>query len=324
MTPSAATEITLVILGLGLLLVAGDLLVRGAVSLARALRIPSLLIGLTIVAFGTSAPELFVSVKAAMSNDPGIAVGNIIGSNIANVLMVLGIPALITPVRGNEKGVRRYASAILAATALFCWFAYSGRVLSPHTSMILLGALALFLLYVGFRAITGAPDPLASDISEFDESPKRGWVIAAFLLAGLIGLPLGASLLVENGASLAERLHVRQEVIGLTVIAVGTSLPELATTVMGAIRKHEGIVIGNILGSNMFNLLAVGGALGLSGGAAFTPYSLQLDLPVMVAATLLIAGFVYLRRDIGRLTGFLFVLAYAGYFAVLAATSATF
>jgi len=195
------TEIASILLGLALLLVAGDLLVRGAVSLARSIGVPTLLIGLTIVAFGTSAPELAVSIKAVLADDPGIAIGNIVGSNIANILLVLGVPALIWPVAASEPGVRRYATAVVAATALFCWFAYARESIDFTAGAVLFGGLALFLGYVGMRAMSGAGDPLTGEIEEFDESKRAWWLTAVFLVAGLVGLPLGGNLLVESGAS---------------------------------------------------------------------------------------------------------------------------
>jgi len=310
-------EVALAVVGLAVLLVAGDLLVRGACSLAAKLRIPTLIVGLTIVAFGTSAPELFVSVQAVLDGEAGIAIGNIVGSNIANVLLVIGGPALIYPVDSREPGVRRYASAMLAATALFASFAYLGGVIDTRASLILLGGLAIYLAYAAYRARSGAPDPVATDVEDFQDG--GGWPrTIAFIVIGLVGLPVGAGLLVENGAAIALELGVRQEIVGLTLVAFGTSLPELAATLAGAVRREYGIVIGNILGSNLFNLLAVGGAIGLAGGAEFDRYSLALDIPVMAGAALLIAGVVYARAKVGRLLGAAFLLGYAGYLAALA------
>ncbi len=323
MSQTLLQQLLFAVIGLGVLLAAGDLLVRGSVALARALKVPKLIVGLTIVAFGTSAPELVVSVKAALADDPGIALGNIIGSNIANVLLVLGLPAIIFPVSGKEPGVRRYATAMLAATALFSYFAYATGDLNAGNGIALLIGLFLFLAYAAFRALTGDPDPVTTDIDEF-EAKGPAWKTIAFLLIGLIGLPLGGGLLVDNGAAIARQLHVREEVIGLTLIAFGTSLPELATTVSGALRREQGIVIGNILGSNLFNLLAVGAAIGLFGGAsgvAFDKFALMQDVPVMIAAALLIAGVVYLRANIGRTLGLIFVVGYLAYMVVLARTA---
>ena len=321
MSDTLFQEFLLAVFGLVVLLVAGDLLVRGSVALARSLRVPTLLIGLTIVAFGTSAPELVVSVKATVGGDAGIALGNIIGSNIANVLLVLGAPSIIFPICGKEPGVRRYASAMLAATALFGWFAYGPGGLDTQSGVFLLIGLAAFLTYAGARALSGDADPVTAEIEEFVAAGPT-WKVLAFVVVGLIGLPLGASLLVDNGAAIARELNVREEVIGLTLIAFGTSLPELATTVAGALRRERGIVIGNILGSNLFNLLAVGGAIGLAGGADFDRYARMLDLPVMFGASLAIALIVYTRATIGRTLGVLFVMSYFAYMVALTTAAA--
>ncbi|MEL6365598.1 MAG: calcium/sodium antiporter [Pseudomonadota bacterium] len=320
MSPIVFQDVSLAILGLVVLLVAGDLLVRGSVALAGALNIPKLIVGLTIVAFGTSAPELMVSIKATLTGDAGIAIGNIVGSNIANVLLVLGVPAIIYPVASKEPGCRRYASAMLGATALFAFYAYAQGAIGMTSGVVLFGGLLLYLAYAAVRAMSGDEDPMATDIEEF-EANGSALKIAAFLILGLVGLPLGANLLVENGAEIARELNVREEVIGLTLIAFGTSLPELATTVSGAIRREQGIVIGNILGSNIFNLLAVGAAIGVFGGARFDEYALTLDIPVMIAAALIIAVVVYTRATISRGLGLLFLGGYLAYIFVLTRTA---
>ncbi|MHA7871413.1 MAG: sodium:calcium antiporter, partial [Hyphococcus sp.] len=232
-----AAQIILVVLGLAVLLVAGDLLVRGAVSLAAALRVPALLVSLTIVAFGTSAPELVVTVQAVLSGSDGIALGNIIGSNIANIFLVLGLPAVIYPITTNVMGLRRHAVIMLAATALFVGTAYFRGYIDTGLGA---GLFAGIIAYVGYMWIRtsrsgGRGDPVLDEVEEYQESAALGFKTFLFLAAGLIGLPLGAHLLVTNGSSLASALGVREEVIGLTIVAFGTSLPELATVVAAAL-----------------------------------------------------------------------------------------
>ena len=315
-------QIALLILGLVVLLVSGDLLVRGAVGLANALKIPALLVSLTIVAFGTSAPELVVTVQAVLSGNSGIALGNIIGSNIANVLLVLGLPALIYPITTHVTGLRRHAIVMLAATALFAAFAYGQQAITPRAGQVLFIGIIAYVSYMWLRAVRGGgEDPVIDEVAEYAESNGVSWKTLLFLAAGLVGLPLGANLLVDNGASLAAGLGVRDELIGLTIIAFGTSLPELATVSAAALHKKSDVAIGGVVGSNIFNLLAVGGATGLAGGAVFDPKSLTLDLPVMALTGVVIAAFIFTRRDIGRVWGAVFFAAYIAFIVALASTA---
>lgn len=325
MVPEIASQIALVILGLAILLVAGDFLVRGAVSLAAALKIPALLVSLTIVAFGTSAPELVVTVQAVISGNDGIALGNIIGSNIANIFLVLGLPALIYPVTTHVLGLRRHAVFMLLATMAFLGAAYGPGEIGTKIGAGLFAGIIAYVGYMWVRAATGnAEDPLLDEVEEYQETSSVNLKTMGFLAAGLIGLPLGAQLLVTNGASLASGLGVREELIGLTIVAFGTSLPELATVFAAALHKKSDVAIGGVVGSNIFNILAVGGAAGLSGTAVFDRASLRLDLPVMTVAALILAAFVLTRRDIGRITGLLFTLAYISFILLLAHNAGAF
>ena len=312
-------EIALIILGLAILLISGDLLVRGAVGLATALKIPALIVSLTIVAFGTSAPELVVTVQAVLSDSAGIALGNIIGSNIANILLVLGFPAVIYPITTHVSGLRRHAVVMLAGTAMFASFAYFRGSIDLTAGWMLFAGIIGYIIYMWIRASRkGHGDPLIDEVAEYAESGV-GWKTILFLIAGLVGLPLGANLLVTHGAALAADLGVRDELVGLTIVAFGTSLPELATVAAAAFHKKSDVAIGGVVGSNIFNLLAVGAAAGLAGGAAFDPKSLSFDLPIMIGVTILISTYIFTRRDVGRLSGFVFAAAYIGFIVALAA-----
>lgn len=316
-------EIVLVVLGLIVLLIAGDLLVRGAVGLAAALKIPALIVSLTIVAFGTSAPELVVSVQAVLAGNDGIALGNIIGSNIANIFLVLGLPALIYPITTHVPGLRRHAVLMLMATAGFVAAAYLAGHIDTKIGGALFAGIIAYVAYMWIRAAGGdARDPVIDEVGEYQEAAGLNAKTLIFLAAGLVGLPLGAHLLVSNGATLAAGLGVREEVIGLTIIAFGTSLPELATVVAAALHKKSDVAIGGVIGSNIFNILAVGGAAGLAGTADFDSESLRLDIPVMIAAALTITAFVLTRRDIGRLSGLTMIAAYVGFMYLLATSGA--
>ncbi|MFN7002306.1 MAG: calcium/sodium antiporter [Roseinatronobacter sp.] len=298
--------------GLVILLLAGDLLVRGAVNLALRLGIPALMVGMTVVAFGTSAPELLVSVKAVLADAGGLALGNVVGSNIANILLVMGLPALIAPVLVGRESLRDYA-IMLATTLLFMGLAFGG-VISVWQALALLAAFVLFMGESIWRGKQSRTDP---DDLEGADPALPGARLAFYLVLGLIGLPLGANLLVAGAVDIAETLGVPDVVIGLTIVAIGTSLPELATTLMAAIRREGGVALGNILGSNIFNLLFILGVAGLVGPMAVPESMLRLDLWVMLGAALIIAPFVWTGRAIGRVMGAVLLSGYGGYIWLL-------
>lgn len=306
-------------LGLVILLLAGDALVKGAVNLALRIGIPALIVSLTIVAFGTSAPELLISVNAVLADKPGLALGNVVGSNTANVLLVLGVPALIAVMHTSACDCKRAYFQMLAASVLFIALAFRGSF-DWIAGLILLGALALMLgdafrNAVSHRREAAAAALLADEAEEVEgaDPDMPWWQIITFLLLGLAGLPLGADILVDNASILAMRYGVSEAAIGLTLVALGTSLPELATTVMAAIRRQADVALGNVIGSNMFNLLAIIGITALVGEVPVSREFLEFDLWVMLAASLALIPFVILCRDIGRLWGIVLTAAYMGY-----------
>jgi cation:H+ antiporter len=308
----------MVALGLVILLLAGDALVKGAVNLALRIGIPALIVSLTIVAFGTSAPELLISVNAVLVDKPGLALGNVVGSNTANVLLVLGIPAILAVMHTSSCDCRRSYLQMLAASVLFIALAFRG-VFDWIAGLVLLGGLALMLGDAFHRSMIHrrevAAAKLLDDVEEVEgaDPDMPWWQIGVFLLLGLIGLPLGADILVDNASILALRYGVSEAVIGLTLVAVGTSLPELATTVMAALRKQADVALGNVIGSNIFNLLAIIGVAALVGRVPVNAEFLSFDLWVMLAASLVLIPFVFFGRNIGRLTGIALTAAYAGY-----------
>lgn len=310
--------------GLVLLLLAGDALVKGAVNLSLRLGIPALIVSLTIVAFGTSAPELLISVSAILDGVAGLAMGNVVGSNTANVLLVLGMPALISGLHMQGGGTRVSYLQMLAATVLFIALAHMGRFTWAQ-GVVLLGALALILGYTLKQASSHRAEMRAAVHDRIDETEgvegadpdMPWWKIIGFLLAGLIGLPLGAELLVTASTNIARAFGVSETVIGLTLVAVGTSLPELATTMMAALRRQADVALGNVIGSNMFNLLAIIGLSSLVGPIPVDPPLLRFDIWVMGAATLGLGYFVLLGRDITRAWGGVLVALYVGYIAVV-------
>lgn len=307
-------------LGLLILLLAGDSLVKGAVNLSLRLGVPALIVSLTIVAFGTSAPELLIAIQAVLDDAPGIAIGNVVGSNTANILMVLGIPALLATMHTSECETRKTFNFMIAASVLFIALAFRG-VFDWIAAIVLLAALAL-VLWDAAREAKGHRAACAE--GTVDEEEIEGvdpdlpvWRITVFLVLGLIGLPLGANLLVDNATIIAKTYGVSDTVIGLTLVAVGTSLPELATTVMAALRRQADVALGNVIGSNMFNLLAIVGVASLVGPIPVDPEFLRFDLWVMLGASILLVPFVYLRRDITRVWGISLTALYLAYLAIV-------
>jgi len=301
-------------LGLVILLLAGDALVRGAVNLSLRLGVPALIVSLTIVAFGTSAPELLIAISAVGDNADGIALGNVVGSNTANILLVLGIPALMRALHTSECDTRKNYVFMLMASVLFIALAFLGEF-TVTSGLILLAALA-FVLGVAFREARAhrknGKDSDLDDIEEADPDMPY-WRIGIYLLLGLIGLPLGADLLVDNASIIARMYGVTDTVIGLTLVAIGTSLPELATTVMAALRRQADVALGNVIGSNMFNLLAIIGIATFVGPITVDPAFLRVDLWVMLGASLVLVPFVFFKKDITRTWGIILSAIYVVY-----------
>ena len=310
-----------VVVGLVILLLAGDSLVKGAVNLSLRLGVPALIVSLTIVAFGTSAPELLISIQAIWDGVPGLALGNVVGSNTANVLLVLGIPALLATMHTSECDTRHSYLQMIGATVLFIVLAFFGAF-NWISGIILLAALAAMLTHAAMSAKKHRKDAKASKEDDDEEEiegadPSLGWgKILMFLGLGVIGLPLGASLLVDGSVKIARDFGISETVIGLTLIAIGTSLPELATTVMAALRRQADVALGNVIGSNMFNLLGIMGVASLVGTIPVEPQFISFDLWVMLAASLLLIPFVFAKVDINRIWGVILSVLYLTYIVV--------
>ena len=306
--------------GLVLLTVGGESLVRGALAAARRLGVSPLLAGLVIVGFGTSAPELVVSLQAALDNQPDIAVGNVVGSNIANILLILGISAVIMPLVTHIQCLRRDGLTMLFATLLFMGLASFGG-LSRIEGIVMLAFLAIYLVwaYRTEREDSSSPEAQLHQ-AEADERELVPMSIPMTLLAtfgGLAMLIYGANRFLLGAVGLGEALGVPEAIIGLTVVAVGTSLPELAVSIVAAIRKHADVAVGNIVGSNIFNLLCI---LGIS--STITPLPLQgrlleIDQFVMLAAAVALLGFLFFGLRLSRFKGALLLLGYVVYIAAM-------
>ncbi len=303
----------ILIAGLALLLFAGDYLVRGAVAFAEKLGVSPLVIGLTIVALGTSAPELFVSLKAAFNEVPGIAIGNVVGSNIANVLLVLGAPALIKPIDCKENGLG-FSLTVMAALTVILMVMMACGTLTHLDGLVLVSILGIFLIWQ-FRTARKArvEQPFGDYHDEIDEVPSQNSRIAAYLLFGMIGLPVGASLTVNGAVDIARMLGVSEAVIGLTIIAIGTSLPELVTTVMAAWRGSGAVAIGNVVGSSIFNIAGILGITAMVHPLMVPARIVYLDMWIMAAVTILLIVLAAGSRPITRTGGTIMLCLYVAY-----------
>lgn len=306
-------------LGLVILLLAGDALVKGAVNLSLRLGVPAMIVSLTIVAFGTSAPELLIAISAVLEDAPGIAIGNVVGSNTANILLVLGVPALLVPLATSQCETRKNYLYMIVGSLLFIVVAFFEPI-TWVSSIFLLGALAFVLLDSARTARKHRKDTAgAAAVEDLEEAdPDMSWpMIGFYILLGIIGLPLGADLLVDSATEIAHMFNVSDTVIGLTLVAIGTSLPELATTVMATLRRQAEVALGNVIGSNMFNLLAIIGVAALVGPIPVSQSILTFDIWIMLAASLALVPFVYFRLNMGRSVGVLFCVLYAAYMFVV-------
>ena len=305
-----------VVLGLVTLLLAGDFLVRAAVNLALRLGISALVVSLTVVAFGTSAPELLIVLSAMADDAPGLAMGNIVGSNTANILLVLGLPALVAGLYTTGFDTKKAFIFMILATVLFITLAFMGPFSWWHGGLML-AVLAAILLDQAWTARRVSRVALATEDLNGVDTSMPGWKITLYLLFGLVGLPLGAKVLVVNAEIIAREFGVPETAIGLTLIAVGTSLPELATTTVAAIRRQADVALGNVIGSNMFNLLAIIGIAALVGPIPVADEFLRFDLWVMLAASFLLIPFVFFGQNITRIWGAALTLLYMAYLLVV-------
>ena len=328
------TAALLLVFGLAFLISGADMLVRGASRLAAIAGIPPLVVGLTVVAFGTSAPELAVSARSALAGQSDIALGNVVGSNIFNILFILGIASLITPISVSRQVVRQEVP-IMIGVSLIGWLLSANGVIGRLEGLLLLTGIAtytIFLIIQGRKtektdseAINSKDKPEEKgnqDVSADALPAKREirsarsiMIAIAFVVAGLAFLVLGSGWLVDGAVRIARRYNVSELVIGLTIIAAGTSMPELATSIVGALKGERDIAVGNVVGSNVFNILAVLGAASLfsSNGVGVSADAQAVDIPVMVAASVVCLPIFFTGARISRLEGAFFLAGYIAY-----------
>jgi len=298
-----------------LLTAGGEILIRGSLAAARRLNVSPLLSGLVIVGFGTSSPELAVSIDAAISRQPDIAIGNVVGSNISNILLILGICALISPLAVKPLALRRDAVGVVAAGILFLLLA-GGSVLGRADAAILLIVLAAYLA-LAYRSERFHAAPSAelhqAEAKELSALPGTVWWVIWSIISGLLLLIGGSHVLLKGATGIAEHFRISEAVIGLTLVAVGTSLPELAVSVVAAIRRHADVAVGNILGSNLFNLLGILGVSALLQPLPVHARILQFDQWVMLGTSLALWLFLYTGRRLSRTEGGILFTGYGIY-----------
>lgn len=304
-------DLALVLTGLVALIIGGESLVRGAVGMSLRLGMPPLIVGLTVVAFGTSAPEMIVAVAAVLNGSPDMALGNVVGSNIANILLVLGLPALIAGIGTRDTELRESWGLMLGASLLLIVLAHMGPIGRPQGLLFLalLCAVIWRQISTARQSDTAPPQPGAD---------SAGWPrILLWLIVGLIALPLGGQVLVMGATDIARQFGISEAVIGLTLVAVGTSLPELATSVIAALRGRTDLALGNVIGSNIFNILSILGVTALFGTLPVPEQMLDRDLWIMLAAALLPAPFLFRRWPLSRPVGAGFLAAYGLYLGMM-------
>ena len=324
MTPAT---LILFVVGAVLLIAGADLLVRGASRLATALGISPLVIGLTVVAFGTSAPELAVSVQASTAGEPDIALGNVLGSNLFNILFILGLSAAITPLVVAQQLVRLDIPLVIGASVLLLVMATDGSI-GRIDGIILTGGIVgycVFVLRTSAHQPQPAPSAPAAESAGQSTRIKQRLLNVGMIVVGLATLMLGSRWLVTSAVSMAEALGVSKLVIALTIVAAGTSLPEVATSVLASIRGERDLAVGNVVGSCLFNILAITGLSSIvaSNGIPVAPAVLRFDLPVVIAVSVACLPIFFTGYQIARWEGFLFLAYYAGYTLYLILDSAS-
>lgn len=314
------------IAGFLLLLAGGELLVRGAVQAAERLGVSPLVIGLTLVGFGTSMPELVTSVQAGLAGAPGIAYGNIVGSNIANILLIGGVSALICPVIVAEAALRRDAALMLGAAVVFAVLAAllpMGRLIGAVFAAGLAAYIALVIRQERTIGAQGAIHDKSTALLQADPglgrvSPQRSLALPLLLaLAGLALVVLGGALLVGGAVALARASGIGETVIGLTIVAVGTSMPELVTSVIAAVKRQGDVAFGNIVGSNIYNILGIGGTTALIAPGAVPTEIVRFDAPLMAGVSAVLVFFAATGRRVSRREGLALLAGYGGYLWLL-------
>ena len=307
------------VIGFLLLVIGGETLVRGAVAAAEKIGVSPLVIGLTLVGFGTSMPEMAVGVQAVFAGSPGLAMGGIVGSNISNILLIVGFSALLLPMPVARETVVRDGTAVMFATLLFIGVATT-IPLNRIVGLLFVCTLLCYLLFVWVQDRNKVQAQRVQAEGAFVRAPLGSILLSmALAIVGMVIVITGGSVLVESAIGIARRLDVREEVIGLTIVAIGTSLPELVTAIIAAIRRQADVAVGSVIGSNMFNLLSIGGVTAMLSPQPFqvAEQILQYDNIIMLVATALLLAFAWSARHVSRAEGFVLFVCYAAYIGSL-------
>lgn len=303
-------SIVFLVLGFAVLIYSADCLVRGALSAAYKANVSPLLVGIVIVGFGTSLPEFIISVQAALNDSAGLAHGNIIGSNIANILLVLALPALIFPITTVAHRMRITAFFMLACTAAWIGLA----MFFGLTQWVGIAFLVTLVAYAIIAWSVDREDATEDTKEELEMMYTPMWRMIMLILLGLVGLPLGSRLLVDGGISLGQELNASETIVGLTILALGSSLPELGATIAAAVRKQSEVALGNIIGANIFNILGAGGIVAIMAPRGqLSPEFTAFSHWAMAGSAVLITAVIFLKRRVGAATGLLFLALYGVY-----------
>jgi len=307
-------DILLLLTGLFILILGGDFLVKGASSIALRLQVTPLVVGLTIVAFGTSAPELLISIKSALSGSPDLTMGNVVGSNICNAALVLGVTALIAPIKVNADSLKIDWPVAMGSSLLLYFIARTGSI-SAVSGVIFV---CLLLSYIAFLIVKSRKDNRALKQLEIEPELEEGpssstWKDLVFILLGSLGLYYGAEWFVGGAKQLAQGLGVQERIIGITVLALGTSLPELTTAVIASLKKETDLALGNVLGSNIFNILSILGITSIIKTIDVAKKIVEFDMLWMLGVTVVLVIFMFTMRIVRRWEGAVLLLIYASY-----------
>lgn len=313
-------SIILIILGFALLIKGADFLVEGSSQIAKRFHIPEIIIGLTIVSIGTSMPELFVSLTSALEGYSDMSMGNVIGSNIANLLLILGLSTVIRPIKFQKETRLIEIPICLIITIIFMIFCNTGTGISRIEAIILILLFVIFIIYTIIMGKKGEEFDKEDTIVEIktDDKPISILKSIIFIILGIIGLKLGGDLTVDNALVIARHFNISEKIISLTILAIGTSLPELVTSVTAAIKGNSDIAIGNIIGSNIFNMLLIIGVSSLI-NPIFYNISYNIDMAMLIIGIILLSLFPIIppRNKMNRPNGFIYLIMYAIYMAIL-------
>lgn len=313
-------EILFIVLGFVLLIKGADFLVDGASDIAKKFHIPEIVIGLTIVSIGTSMPELFVSTTSALMGSPDMSIGNIIGSNICNLLLILGVSAMIQPVKFQKSTIKIEIPMCFVFSAIFLVLCNTGNVISRLEGVFLLVLFAGFLVYTFYVAKQGMEAAKEQEAIEETDQKKESSMLKSIglVVLGIVALKIGGDFTVDHAVVIAQQLHISEKVIGLTILAVGTSLPELVTSVVAAMKGNDDIAIGNIIGSNIFNMLMIIGVSALITALTYNvTYNVQMVILLISLIVLTVFAFTKPKEKMNRVNGLIYVLMYVVYLALL-------